>query len=280
MGKIWGKVVWVVFRIQYNEDTHWQMPQFHFHDAYELILVVEGQGEMSIGSQTYAMEPGTVMAIDNGVIHRSQVGEGITYGRYVLKLPPEYVAKLSTAQTDLRALFACSSFLLTEQQRLEVEALCKCAMESGTGYGADLLRQNALVALLVQLSLWAGQAKPTTTYHTPDLDRVTPIMDYITAHATEPLSLDEIAAQFYVTKQHLCYSFKKATGLSVNQYVTAQRLWLACGHLRAGLPVQLSGERAGFGNNSHFIRTFKSAFGVSPGQYKASYQGAIFAGHL
>lgn len=218
-----------LFQIQYNQDTHWQMPQFHFHDAYELTIVVEGQGEMSIGSQTYGMEKGTVMAIDNGVIHRSQVGVGVTYGRYVLKLPPEYVAKLSTPQTDLRGLFACPSFLLTEEQCKVVEGLCKQAMTQGQAYGEDLLRQNALVALLVQLNGWAGQAKPTQAYDAPSLDRVTPIMDYIAAHATEPLSLDTIAARFYVTKQHLCYSFKKATGLSVkicNGTATGVGLWI------------------------------------------------------
>ena len=42
--------------------------------------------------------------------------------------------------------------------------------------------------------------------------------------------------------------------------------------LRQNISVQQVGEIVGFSNNSHFIRTFKSMVGVSPGQYSHRYR--------
>ncbi len=264
------------FDIQQNIHTDWQMAQFHFHDSYEIIIVLEGDGEMRIGSHTYSLKKGVVVLLASGEIHRSQ-STGI-YNRYVCKFPAEYIAALSTPQTDLRKMFSSDApcFLLSEKQLDHVLSLCQQAMAKTTDYGNDLLRQNAFVELAITLNNLAGSSQRAEFLHTKHADRITPIMEYITQNAAQELTLDLIASEFYITKQHLCYIFKKSTGLGINEYLTAQRLILACTYLRQGIGVQLAGEKAGFRNNSHFIRTFKKAFGISPGKYLASYRDTIF----
>ena len=53
------------FDIELNEDQAWQMEQFHFHDACEITVVLEGKGEISVGSRTFTMKRGTVMLLNN-----------------------------------------------------------------------------------------------------------------------------------------------------------------------------------------------------------------------
>lgn len=265
------------FDIQQNSDHNWSMVQFHFHDSYEIIVVLEGQGEMSIGSQTYSLTTGTVVLLSSGEIHRSRVEQG-TYQRFVCKFPAEYIASLGTEQTDLRRMFSLGTpcILLTPEQLVDVIFLCQRAMDANPQYGNDLMRQNAFVELTILLNQLANTAQKAESLHTKYADRITPIMEFIAQNAAQDMTLDTIAQEFFITKQHLCYIFKKATGLGINEYLTAQRLTLACSHLRQGIGVQLSGEKAGFRNNSHFIRTFKKAFGISPGKYLANYRDTIF----
>lgn len=252
------------------------MPKFHFHDAYELIVVLEGHGEMRIGAQRYAIEPGTVMCLGHGAIHRSEVNGA--YRRYVFKCPPEYIAKCSTGQTDLRALFSMEhpSLLLDEEHKESILELCQKTMVQTTAYGNDLLRQHAFVELLIALNQLVEAVPYARVVPTRQTDRVAPILDYIATHARENITLDTMATHFFITKQHLCYLFKKATGMGIHQYIVAQRLLLACGYLRDGYTVERAGEQAGFGNNAHFIRTFQKTFGTSPGKYAASYQKSEF----
>ena len=266
------------FDIELNEDYAFQMSQFHFHDAYEVTVVLEGKGEISVGSHTYTMEKGAVMVLDNAEIHRSKVEENSVYRRYVMKFPLEYITALSTPQTDLLKTFQAKTpcILLNESQLEVVEKLCEKASAGGTEYGNDLRCQAAFIEIMIYLNQLVGTIPAAEPYHSKNVDRVTPIMEYIAKNADKNITLDTIAGEFFITKQHLCYIFKKTTGLGINQYLIAQRLIRACALLRQGKSVQMAGEEAGFRNNSHFIRTFKKVLGVSPGKYSAEYKGTIF----
>ena len=266
------------FDIRLNEDYEWKMNRFHFHDTYEITIVLEGHGEMGVETKTFKMEKGTVIFLDNGQIHRSKVDSNTVYKRYVIKFPSEYISSFLTPQTDLFKMFRMETHcvVLTQEELALVERLCLRAMSGGNDYGADLMCQNAFIELLITLNKIVPTSAKAETFHSKNTDRVMPIMKYITKNYDKDINLDIIATEFFITKQHLCYIFKKTTGLGINQYLTAQRIINACKLLREGESVQLTGEKSGFNNNSHFIRTFKKFLGVSPGKYSAGYKDIIF----
>ena len=102
--------------------------------------------------------------------------------------------------------------------------------------------------------------------------RVAPILDYIRAHLAEPLKLDQIAGEFFISKHYLCRIFKSATGFSVMEYIIYSRVLMSRQLLQQGVSVQQAGELSGFSDNSHFIRTFGHLTGTSPGRYAKEYQ--------
>ena len=99
-----------------------------------------------------------------------------------------------------------------------------------------------------------------------------PILDFIRDNLAEPLSLDQIAGQFFISKHYLCRIFKSATGFSVMEYIIYSRVLRARQLLQEGVSVQQAGELSGFSDNSHFIRTFGHLTGVTPGRYAKEYQ--------
>ena len=266
------------FDIRLNEDYEWRMNRFHFHDSYEITIVFEGHGEMGIETKTFKMKKGVVILLGNSQIHRSKVDSNTVYKRYVIKFSSEYISNFSTSQTDLLKMFRLKipCVALGERDLALVEELCARAMNGGNNYGDDLMCQNALIELLIMLNEVAPKSSNAEFFHSKNIDRVTPIMEYITKNYAKDINLDIIAKEFFITKQHLCYIFKKTTGLGINQYLTAQRIIKACKLLRDGEGVQLTGEKSGFKNNSHFIRTFKKFLGVSPGKYSTNHKDTIF----
>ena len=99
-------------------------------------------------------------------------------------------------------------------------------------------------------------------------------LDYIRDNLDQPLTLDQIAGQFYISKHYLCRIFKAATGFSVMEYIIYSRVLKARKLLQDGCSVQEAGELSGFSDNSHFIRTFGHLTGTSPGRYAKEYQSS------
>jgi AraC-like DNA-binding protein len=85
------------------------------------------------------------------------------------------------------------------------------------------------------------------------------------------ITLDALSERFFISKYHLCHVFKSATGLSVMDYVINCRILKAQELLRQGMRVQPVGERTGFRNTAHFIRTFRTLTGLSPKRYAKKY---------
>jgi two-component system response regulator YesN len=94
---------------------------------------------------------------------------------------------------------------------------------------------------------------------------------------SEKLSLDEAAAEVYLSPAYFSKVFKEETGLSFTQYVNKVRVdkskeFLADGSLSL---VEVAGL-VGFEDQSYFTKVFKRVTGLSPGRYRGS--GGIHTG--
>ena len=130
-----------------------------------------------------------------------------------------------------------------------------------------------MLDLLLQVAPILDAATAGDAVRSKDFLRVSPILDYIRDHLSEPLTLDLIAGQFYLSKHYLCRIFKSATGFSVMEYIIYSRVLKARQLLKEGVSVQQAGELSGFSDNSHFIRTFGHLTGTSPGRYAREHHG-------
>jgi AraC-like DNA-binding protein len=82
---------------------------------------------------------------------------------------------------------------------------------------------------------------------------------------TEPLTLNRIAKDLFVSPFHLARLFRAETGYTVHGYMTQLRLRRALDLLADPyLDVQQIGARVGFATHSHFTESFRKAFHVTP----------------
>ena len=264
----------VEYHLQLNHNQTWNMSRLHFHDHCELLLPLVSPGNIFVSDQVYPLRRGTLYLIGENTLHRT-MAEGF-HARYVLHISQKALTQLSTPQTDLTQLCAATfrRAELTGEEMTEVIELFQ-ALERNKNdgsFGSDMRQMIALLNLLIRLAPILNMASAGESIHNKDFLRVSPILDYIRDNLAEPLTLDQIAGQFYISKHYLCRVFKAATGFSVMEYIIYSRVLRARKLLQDGCSVQEAGELSGFSDNSHFIRTFGHLTGLTPGRYAKEYQ--------
>ncbi|MEQ1564195.1 MAG: AraC family transcriptional regulator [Myxococcota bacterium] len=90
----------------------------------------------------------------------------------------------------------------------------------------------------------------------------------------EALSLEQVAAKFDTSPYHFHRTFRAALGITPHQYLVQARLRRAARLLATTeLPVTDIAFSCGFGDLTHFIRTFRADAGASPGRWRAAHRG-------
>lgn len=262
------------YSLHFNLDTEWLMQKHHFHENYEILFSLSNAGKCFAGSSTYPIERGTLLIIKDTVLHRTIADKCTDYQRYVLHFSEETLKSISTPQTDLLSVFSkLSPFIRIEENNIPemIKLFKSCEAPKTNKFGDDLRRGIAFIELLLKTCELMEDQRPSEVSVNFDFMKVSPIIEYIQNNLEEDLSLDSIAKKFFMNKYYMCHIFKSSTGFSMGEFIINHRVLMARALLREGCSVQEAGERSGFKNNAHFIRTFGNLSGKSPGQYKKEY---------
>ena len=96
------------------------------------------------------------------------------------------------------------------------------------------------------------------------------ILTHLNEHFTEPITLDDLAERFFLSKHHLNRLFRKATGTTVRDYLINKRVTYVQQLLINGIPATQAASLAGFGDYTSFYRAYVKRFGHSPSADRSS----------
>lgn len=112
-----------------------------------------------------------------------------------------------------------------------------------------------------QLVVQAANAEPPV---------ITRAKAYIREHASEELSLGQVAAAVHTSVFYFCKLFHKVTGTTFTEFVSRTRVERAKNLLlNPNLRVSEIAYEVGFQSLTHFNRVFKNLIGESPTDYRA-----------
>ena len=95
--------------------------------------------------------------------------------------------------------------------------------------------------------------------------RLIAITDYVNAHYSEPISLQDAAAVVALNPEYFCRFFKKNMGITFLEYVSQVRFSHVCQDiLHSGQSVTDILARHGFSNYKLFRRMFRETYGCTP----------------
>ena len=95
------------------------------------------------------------------------------------------------------------------------------------------------------------------------------VLDYLHAHATEPISLTALSASLDWTPAHLSRAFRKHVGMPPYAYLLQLRITIGRRALADGASIAAAALAAGFADQSHFTREFRRRTGTTPGAFQA-----------
>ena len=257
----------------YSVDAHPEPEAFsmHTHQMCEMYFFLNGRASFRIEGSEYRLERGDLLIMRPAEAHCIQVQPDHPYERISLHFDPALFDRIDPERQLLKV------FMDRDAGRFNRFAAADFPDQNYRFILSQLLqpercqRMNVVAALLSllkglhQLYLQRGERVPSA-----DGTLLFQVIRHINEHLSEPLSLDALCERFYISKPQLCRSFKRTTGASVGEYITAKRLLQAQSMLRAGSPPTQVCTACGFNDYSAFYRAYRKHFGVSP---KRTQQG-------
>ncbi len=103
-------------------------------------------------------------------------------------------------------------------------------------------------------------------------DRFADLAAWITAHLSDDLSVEQLAARASLSPRQFSRRFTRAFGQTPSEQIEALRLDAARDHLTgSGAQVEAIAAAVGFRSNDAFRRAFDRRFGLSPTEYRRRF---------
>jgi len=93
---------------------------------------------------------------------------------------------------------------------------------------------------------------------------------FVRANYGERISIASLGARVGRNAAYVATLFRRQTGLTIHRYLTRVRMRRAAMMLRRAEKVEAVMLLVGYRSKKNFYRQFQLAYGVTPGQYKAS----------
>lgn len=263
-----------------------EIGDMHLHEFVEMNVIVSGRGRQRIEDQWYEMQRGRLSVIHYDQAH-AMIGDArgleiinvyLDPGVFPLPNLPDRLRRVLPMIVPLHREFRHQrnrliSFALQDPETpiallriLERELRCR-----PVGYRQAVRHYMALFFIeCCRQYLSAGGSETATEISiSPGVER---LRRHLNTHFMEAVTLDALADLAGYSPAHLCRMFKRCTGRSVFDYIKQRRIERAMVLLRSTREKVLAvAFESGFGDVSHFNRTFRKMVGVSPGVYRKKW---------
>ncbi len=256
-------------------------PTFHAHPEYQLTFILNGYGKRIIGNNIAPYSQGDMVFVGANLPH------------IWLSDPAFYEADAGLQSSAIVAYINSQVFEQMFDLLEEFEVIKKMLCLSSRGlsiHGETKRRIAAQLENLFELSGYARVKGFLNILHTIAVsadkkpiidsrvavsgrlksDRLVPVLNYIKENLHQVISLEVLADLVYMTAPSFSRFFRERMGISLSQYITAERMELARKLLiKLDKPVYEIAGLCGYNSDSHFCKIFKEHTGISPYQYKA-----------
>jgi AraC family transcriptional regulator len=112
--------------------------------------------------------------------------------------------------------------------------------------------------------------------HRLDHVRLRRILDYISEHIADEITLADLAGVACLSPFHFARMFTRAIGVSPHRYISRMRLENAMAEIAAArLPLAQIALNARFSSQASFTRAFRRATGTTPAEYRLHRHGFV-----
>ena len=247
----------------------------HWQDSMELIYIKRGSGLVQTGAQVCTAQSGDIFVLTPGTLHAIRQAESRTmeYENIIFDVELLGGAEDLCAEKYLLPLqsgrLALPEHITPDEVWYPQAADCLKEAEEANRckqFGYELCIKGALLRFL---ALLIAQSKALPPAEKASTQRLRAILQWISAHYSEPVCVADAAALCQCSPNHFMRWFRQMTGQTFIIFLREYRLNAAAEALRTTEDTILSiSEQCGFENLSYFNREFKAHFGMTPREYR------------
>lgn len=245
----------------------------HWHDALEIIYILEGSSIVTLSDRTKTVLPGQFLLINSGRIHTARCPS--TGNRSILMQIPD--AFLANYLPDPSQLWFSIDYDSTNPEvqknisQLRRLLLSMMQLHEKMPDGYLLTFQRELFTFLDLLYTKFSEKSPLA--HHPMSSRTQTRLDTILTYTQEnyqrPITLKEAADVVSLQPEYFCRFFRQNMETTYLEYLNSYRLSRIYRDLIAtDLPVGTLAEKHGFTNDKLFHRLFRERFHTTPLQLR------------
>ncbi len=253
------------------------LARWHYHDEYELHLIVASSGKTFVGDYIGTFQPGHLVLTGPRLPH-NWISLDLPEGGYarrdlVIQFAHEPIAQ---AATHIRELEEVLPLLARARNGIEFFGLSDQATRHWHKIKAShgLARLATFCEFLGELAAWPdfrllSQAQLQSVDNDAQLNQIDDIVSRITDNLTQALSVADLATELGMTESSFSRFFRRATGNTFTDFVNQVRVNRACQLLMESerLITDICYE-VGFNNVANFNRRFLNVKGMTPSEFR------------
>ncbi|BCJ96762.1 transcriptional regulator [Anaerocolumna cellulosilytica] len=267
--------------IDYDERSYNINMEFqHFHQFYELCILLDNAADHLIEGDIYDLQFGDIVALRPSLLHKTQYPHGSAKKRIIINFTfPMDVPGIAEDYRTLLSIFDKPIPIYRFEGKYKTEIfeilndifrLTKTKSSIG-----NLLIHTKFVEFLTKI--YQNREQNVYVVHSSKdnlTSKIYSITSYIHEHYTEDLSLEFLAKYFYISTYYLSHQFKKITGFTLNSYIQMTRIRNAQQLLLStDMKITEISDACGFSSFSQFNRTFNKYCNTSPSKFKSNKGG-------
>ncbi|EDX83222.1 transcriptional regulator, AraC family protein [Synechococcus sp. PCC 7335] len=239
----------------------------HSHEDYQFALSLNHHGEYTYRGEVHQIPVGQLSIIHSGEVHapsdRPALDEPAHFA--MAHIHPKWLNSVAAEVLDNPKSDPFFSAVLPPDALLNhlFLELSTITLQKSSQLEQDVALWDFLSYLISRYAL----DKPTTSSSKPSRQAVLLARDYLRAHYSDDVSLDNLAAVAGLSRFHFCRLFRKEIGVSASTYQTQLRLAEARRLLAQGTLISETAIATGFYDQSHFGKHFKRHVGTTPAKY-------------
>lgn len=267
------------FEISRTKRSHeFNMVKSHWHPYYELYYLVSGHCRIFINHTLYYIDPGDMIMIAPGEIHRTTYYSSPVNERITLSFDKDCLSPITelcgSQMTDY--IFRNSKITIPNVRRSYAEELIQKMEYEGTGPDgySRIMKRNYLCELLVFLSRCQEVKKDPVRLPVTE-KAIEEAAKYIYNHYASQITLEETAGLIHMSPAYFSRKFKAVTGFGYKEYLTNIRIREAADLLlNTTKSITEIAVECGFGDGNYFGDAFKKIKGVPPRVFR-KMQGIV-----
>ncbi len=253
------------------------LARWHYHDEYELHLIVASSGKAFVGDYIGTFQPGHLVLTGPRLPH-NWISVDVPKGGYsqrdlVIQFQHEPLAQ---AAKHIRELEEVLPLLSRARNGIEFFGISDRAISHWhrIKQAKGLERFSAFSAFMSELARWSdykllSQAQLQSIDNDAQLNQIETIVSRITGDLTQQMSAAALAVELGMTESGFSRFFRRATGNTFSDFVNQVRVNRACQLLmESDRFITHICYEVGFNNVANFNRRFLNVKGMTPSEFR------------